>query len=158
MTSKFWLWGWSPEHQKLGKCQKWATNAYSRVGPIWPFSSNLIDPTWNWRVYLLWAPKSTKKSYLTMGNPSAMATCYWPPANLRIFRSFSKYVILYTNRCEISCWFQKCITSYVYLEYFFNIWMFPENPNFELFSCIQMRISSEIFKINMQSYTSLKSA
>ena len=91
---------------------------FTRVGPIWPFSSNLIDPTWNWRVYLLWARKSTKKSYLTMGNPSAMATCYWPPANLRIFRSFSKYVILYTNRCEISCWFQKCITLYVYLANF----------------------------------------
>ena len=91
---------------------RWRT---SRVGSIWPFSSNQRDPTWNWKVYLLWAPKSTKKSYLTMGNPSAMATCYWPPANLRIFRSFSKYVILYTNRCEISCWFQQWITLYVYL-------------------------------------------
>ena len=96
------------------------TTTITRVATIWPFSSNLKDPTWNWRIYLLWARKSTKKSYLTTGNPSTMATCCGPPANLRIFWSVSKYVILYTNRCEISCWFQKCITLYVYFAYFMS--------------------------------------
>ena len=116
-----YLWLWTTMLLVGGyKKSKLFSHTVTRVGTIWPFSSNLTDPTWNWRINLLWAPKSTKKSYLTMGTPGAMATCCWAPANLRIFWSFSKYVILYTNRCEISCWFQKCIALYVYLANFMS--------------------------------------
>ena len=40
------------------------------------------------------------------------------PANLRKFWTFPKGIDLYTNRRRILRWFQKCITSYVYLAKF----------------------------------------
>ena len=47
-----------------------------------------------------------------------LAGTFWLPANISQISSFSKADVLYINRREISRWFQKCITLYVYHVYF----------------------------------------
>ena len=42
----------------------------------------------------------------------------WTPAILRISKHFFKCHMLYTLQRGILCWFQKCLTLYVYLEWF----------------------------------------
>ena len=96
---------------------------------------------------------------------SPMAIQNWPPANLRIFQTSSKYIMLYTNRRRILCWFQKCITLYVYFQNFSTYGRsksengpFLENGSKRAISRLSTTINRKLRQINIQSYTFLKSA
>ena len=75
-------------------------------------------------------------------------------SNVIEISSCLKINILPTNRRRISCWFQKCITLWGYLDYFgrysqftaWFCWFWARDPDFVKFGS-KLRISHELSKI-----------